>query len=97
MKDHSEIEGLIRNTVEALGPMLVDANADVSDFGNKLSTLLNRQRSHLLFEEMNVYPYVAEYLGNEDWREIAALVPDYEQPIFGEQIEKEHKLIFKAP
>lgn len=97
MKDHSEIEGLIRNTVDALGPMLVGTNPNVTEFGNELSTLLNRLRSHLLFEEMNVYPYVAEHLGNEDWEEISALIPDYEQPIFGDQIEKEYELIFKVP
>jgi hemerythrin-like domain-containing protein len=96
MKDHSEIEDLIRNAVEAVGSMLVSTNPDITDFGNKLSTLINRQRSHLLFEEMNVYPYIAEHLGNEDWGEISALIPDYEHPIFGDQVKKEHELIFKA-
>ena len=96
MKDHSEIEDCIRNAVEAVGPMLVSTNPDITDFGSKLSILINRQRSHLLFEEMNVYPYIAEHLGNEDWREIATLIPDYETPIFGDQVRKEHGLIFKA-
>ena len=96
MKDHSEIEGLIRDAVEAVSHMLVSTNPDITDFGNKLSILLNRQRSHLLFEEMNVYPYIAKHLSNKDWEEIAVLVPDYEQPIFGDQIKKEHELIFKA-
>ena len=96
MKDHSEIEDIIRNAVEAVGSMLVSTNPDITDFGNKLSTLINRQRSHLLFEEMNVYPYIAEHLGNEDWGEISALIPDYEHPIFGDQVKKEHELIFKA-
>ena len=96
MNDHSEIEGIIRNAVEAVGYMIVGENPDITDFGNKLSTLINRHRSHLLFEEMNVYPYIAEHLGNEDWREVATLVPDYEHPIFGDQVKKEHELIFKA-
>ena len=96
MKDHSEIEGIIRNAVEAVGLMLAGTKPDITDFGNKLSTLINQQRSHLLFEEMNVYPYIAEHLGNEDWEEIAALIPDYEHPIFGSQVKKEHELIFKA-
>jgi hemerythrin-like domain-containing protein len=96
MKDHSEIESLIRNAVEALSCMLASTNPDITDFGDKLSILLNRQRSHLLFEEMNVYPYIAKHLGNEDWEEITELVPDYKQPIFGDQIKKEHELIFKT-
>jgi len=97
MKDHSEIEDLIRNAVEAVGPMLDSTNPDITEFGNNLSTLINRVRSHLLFEEMNVYPYIAEHLGKKDWEEIVALVPGYENPLFGDQVRKEHELIFKAP
>ena len=96
MKEHSEIEDIIRNAVETVGPVLVSTNPDITDFGNKLSTLINRQRSHLLFEEMNIYPYIAEHLGNEDWEEIAVLIPDYEYPIFAEQVRREYELIFKA-
>lgn len=97
LKDHSEIEGLIRNAAEAVDSLIVGAKPDITDFGDKLSILLNRQRAHLLFEEMNVYPYFAQYLDNADWEEIAVLVPDYKQPIFGDQIEKEYELIFKSP
>ena len=97
MKDHSEIEGIIRNAVEAVGVMLEATDTDITDFGNRLSTFIIRQRSHLLFEELNVYPYIAEHLGREDWEEIAILIPDYEHSIFGDQVRKEHELIFKAP
>ena len=97
MKDHSEIEGIMRNAVDAVGTMLIDTSPDITDFGNTLSALINRQRSHLLFEEMNVYPYIAGHLGKEDWAEISVLVPDYEHSIFGNQVRKEHELIFKAP
>ena len=96
MKDHSEIEGIMRDAAEAVGTMLIDRNPDITDFGNKLSALINRQRSHLLFEEMNIYPYVAEHLSGEDWKNISALIPDYEDPIFGNKVRKEYELIFKA-
>jgi len=96
MKDHSEIEGIMRDAAEAVGTMLIDRNPDITDFGNKLSALINRQRSHLLFEEMNIYPYIAGHLGKDDWAEIAVLVPDYDHSIFGDQVRKEHELIFKA-
>ena len=97
MKDHSEIEGIIRTAVDAVGVMRDGTNTDITDFGNRLSTFINRQRSHLLFEEMNVYPYIAEHLGQADWEEIAVLIPDYEHSVFGDQVKKEHELIFKAP
>lgn len=96
MKDHSEIEGILRDTVDTVVPMLVSINPDITDFGDKLSILINRVRSHLLFEEMNVYPYIAEHLGKKDWEEVAAIIPDYEHPIFGDQIRNEHEQIFKA-
>ena len=73
MKDHSEIEGITRETIEAVDTMLVDPHPDFSDIGDKLSTLINRQRSHLLFEEMNVYPQLAEHLGKK--RTVKTLPP----------------------
>ena len=96
MKEHTEIEGITRDVIEAVEPMLVNMHSDITDIGNKLSTLINRQRSHLLLEEMNVYPHIAEHLGSEDWEKIAALIPDYEDPVFCDKVRKEYELIFKA-
>jgi len=96
MKDHSEIEGIIRETIEAVDNILVSHHPGVADIGDRLSTLINLQRAHLLFEEMNVYPRIAEHLGEKDWEDIALLVPDHEDPIFGGEIKKEYELIFKA-
>jgi hemerythrin-like domain-containing protein len=95
-KDHSEIEDLIRNALEAVGATLAGTHPDITDIGDKLSTLINRERSHLLFEEMNIYPYISKHLGSKDWENISALVPDYEDPIFGDKVRKEYKHIFKA-
>jgi hemerythrin-like domain-containing protein len=96
MKDHSEIEDIIRDAIEAVGPKVVSTHPDIKDIGDKLSTLINRERSHLLFEEMNIYPYIAEHLGRKDWEIISALIPDYEDPIFGAKVKKEYELIAKA-
>ena len=96
MKDHSEIEDIIRNAIEVVGPMLVSTHPDVEDIGGMLSILINRERSHLLFEEMNIYPFIAEHLSSEDWENISALIPDYEDPIFGKKVSKDYELIFKA-
>ena len=96
MKDHSEIDDIIRNAIEAVGPKHVSTDPDITNIGDKLSTLITRERSHLLFEEMNVYPYIAEHLSSNDWEIISALIPDYEDPIFGDKVRKEYELIFKA-
>jgi len=96
MKDHAEVEGIIRNAIEAVGPNLASTHPDITDIGCKLSTLINRERSHLLFEEINIYPYIAEHLGDEDWEKISALIPDYDDPLFGDNVRKEYELILKA-
>ena len=96
MKDHSEIEGIIRNAIRAVGPTLVSAHPDIADIGDKLFIVINRERSHLLFEEMNIYPYIAEHMANENWETISALIPDYEDPLFGDKVRKEYESIFKA-
>ena len=96
INDHSEIDDIIRKAIEAVGLMLASTHPDITDIGGKLSTLIIRERSHLLFEEMNIYPYIAEHLSSEDWENISALIPDYEDPIFGDKVRKEYELIFKA-
>ena len=96
MEDHSEIDSLIKNAIEAVGPGPISTYPDITDIGDKLSTLITRERSHLLFEEKNIYPYIAEHLSNENWDNISALIPDHEDPIFGDKVRKEYELIFKA-
>jgi hemerythrin-like domain-containing protein len=96
MEDHSEIDDIIRNAIEAVGPKPISTHPDITDIGDKLSTLITRERSHLLFEEKNIYPYIAEHLSNESWENISALIPDYDDPIFGDIVRKVYELIFKA-
>ena len=96
MEDHSEIDDIIKNAIKAVGPYLVSTHPDITDIGDKLSALIIRERSHLMYEEMNIYPYVAEHLSGKDWENISALIPDYEDPIFGNKVRKEYELIFKA-
>lgn len=96
MKDHSEIEGLTRIAIQATESMHAPYRQDTGNIGDKLCTLINRQRSHLLYEEVNIYPFIAEYINNEDWEQIAGMVPDYEDPIFDDEIRKEYELIFRS-
>ena len=96
MEDHSEIDSLIKNAIQAVGPRLTGTHPDITDIGDKISALIIRERSHLLFEEKNIYPYIAEHLSNENWENISALIPVYDDPIFGDKIRKEYELIFKA-
>ena len=96
MKDHTEIENIIRGAINVIGPALVSVRPDVTDIGDKLSAVINRERSHLLFEEMNIYPYISEHMGSENWEIISALIPDYEDPLFGDKVRKEYESLFKA-
>jgi len=96
MEDHLEIEGIIRNAIKVIEPALVSGHPDISDIGDKLFSVINRERSHLLFEEMNIYPYIAEHMDSENWDIISSLIPDYEDPLFGDKVKKKYKSIFKA-
>ena len=96
MEDHSEIDSLIKNAIQAAGPGLTGKKPDITDIGDKISALIIRERSHLLFEEKNIYPYIAAHLSNEDWENISALIPDYEDPIFGDRTRQEYELIYKS-
>ena len=96
LKEHIEIDCITRNLIEAVRSMLAGTHSDIADIGGELSTLINLDRAHLLFEEMNIYPFVAEHLSDEDWEMISAIVPDYEDPIFGDKVRRDYELIFKA-
>ncbi len=96
MKDHSEIDAITRRIIVVVESMPPNTGIYIKDIRDKLSTLIHRQRSHLLFEEMNIFPYVADLLNSEDWKNISMLIPDHEDPIFDEKVRKEYELIFKA-
>ena len=96
MQDHSEIDDIIRTAIEAVSPRLVSTQPDMTDVANKLSILITRERAHLLFEEVNIYPFIAEHLSSEDWENISALIPDYDDPIFGDKVRKEYERIIEA-
>ncbi len=96
MKDHSELEVITRDAMHAIETMSVTGDSDISGIGNSLSALINRHRAHILFEEMNIYPYVKEHLDKKGWEKIGALVPCQEDPLFGDRVSKEYEHIFKA-
>ena len=96
MRDHSEIEGMTRKAIAAVESQLVSSQPDISGIGTHLSTLLNRQRSHLLFEEMNIYPFIEDYLDEEDWDQVSALYSSDEDPLFGDNVKTGYENVLKA-
>lgn len=96
MKDHSQIEAITREAIKAVEPVVSSSHHDISRTGKILCTLIERQRSHLLFEEMNIYPYISEHLSGEHWDQIADIIPDTEDPVFSENVKKGYEIIFKA-
>lgn len=96
MKDHSQIEAITRDSIKAVEAMHSSTHHDITGIGNKLFNLIKRQRSHLMFEEMHIYPYIAEHFDSEQWDRIADIIPDLEDPVFGENVGKEYELLFRA-
>jgi hemerythrin-like domain-containing protein len=95
MRDHSEIEGMTRDTMHAFERMRINGHPDIPDIGDRLSKLIQRQRAHLLFEEVNIYPHIADHLDDVDWETIS-IVTEHDDPIFGDRVSKEYEQIFKA-
>ena len=66
MRDHSEIEGITRKTIREVVSMFVNTDHDIKDIRSMIYALVDRLRSQILFEEMNIYPYIAAHLSCED-------------------------------
>lgn len=96
MKDHTQIEVITRDAIEIVEPLATSTHHDTSRVINALLTLLKRQRSHLLFEEANIYPHFAKYMTSEHWEQVADLIPETEDPIFGENVRDEYEVISRA-
>ena len=96
MRDHSQIENITRNAVEAVESAACSTHCDISRIGDILHTLINRQRLHLLSEEMNIYPYIAKHFGKEHWEQMTDIIPDTEDPVFGQKVKQEYELLFKS-
>jgi hemerythrin-like domain-containing protein len=96
MRDHSQIEAITRNAIKVVEPVVVSTHHDITRVGDVLLTLITRQRAHLLFEEMDIYPCISEHLSREHWDQISDIIPDTEDPIFSENVSKEYEIIFKA-
>lgn len=95
VRDHSEIEGMTREVLHAFERKYVSRHADDADIRNSLSRLIQRQRAHLLFEEVSIYPHIADHLDDAEWEAISIL-PEYDDPIFGERVSEEYEQIFRA-
>lgn len=96
LKDHSEIENITREAIEAVESVVVSTHTDLSELGKNISRVLDRQRRHILFEEMHIYPYITKYLETGDWEKVSALLPDINDPVFGDKIKSGYESIIKA-
>jgi len=96
IKDHTAIEKITREAVQAVESLLVEPEQDSARIAGILSTLISRQRSHILFEEVNIYPYISKHLDGEEWKRIAATVPDLDDPVFGDRVRAEYEMLVSA-
>lgn len=96
MKDHAEIENMLFGAIKTVESMLTQKNPDARFIGSMLAAIINKERAHLMHEEVNIYPYIAEHSDSKAWETISALTPDYEDPIFGGKVKKEYEPIVNA-
>lgn len=96
MKDHSDIEVITRKAVETIDSAITGKEANLQEIGERLSELIHRQRKHILYEELNIYPGIARLLDEDDWKQVEALVPSKDDPVFSENTRKEYEQLFRS-
>jgi hemerythrin-like domain-containing protein len=84
-KEHHELEGMARryrNTLEGIVQGEVITREEVGTRGREFVAL---QRHHIKVEDEEVLPLLEGLFSEEEWEELAARVPDDNDPVFNRQ------------
>ncbi len=94
ISDHTDLEVVTRNLRESL-EAYIQGNLSEEELAHLLSTFLIRQRQHLYIEEMEIYPLAKHILTKKDWEKIQSVVPDSDDPVFGERTQNDYELLYR--
>jgi hemerythrin-like domain-containing protein len=93
--DHTELEIITRKLRESL-EQARSTQVIGETLKRQLSTFLARQRSHLYTEEEKIFPLVAASLTPADWDNIRSMLPNVNDPLFGERTHRDYELLYRA-
>ncbi|MGF1699706.1 hemerythrin domain-containing protein [Photobacterium makurazakiensis] len=85
--EHEELAKLTHDFADTVDMILMDAVIPLDLFADKLNTFVVRQRSHLEFEEKEIFPLIRQHFTQDDW---LAVSRDYDEcecdPLFGQRV-----------
>jgi hemerythrin-like domain-containing protein len=90
IRDHSRLEGQTRGVIRQVDGIIERTRWDIPALAAGLHELVRSQREHLMFEDMQLYPFIARQLDPAQWERIAALLPAGNDPLFGLQVGEEY-------
>lgn len=92
--DHTEMEAVTRELRISL-ETLKTGDVSMEKLKKQLTTFLIRQRQHLYIEEIKVYPLINNTLTDKDWKHIQSVVPQLDDPIFGNRTQSDYELLYR--
>lgn len=92
--EHTQLESVTRKLRESLESISNDADSR-EELKQQLADFLVGQRQHIYTEEVDVYPLVQSVLTKEDWRQLHAMVPILDEPIFGRRTREDYERLYR--
>ena len=94
-----EHELMDKNTRELMELLEVAAKrrrpADARKVHDAASTYIRRLRQHMRFEQDELFPSATRCLASKDWHDIEARLEAVEDPLFGETVQREYRVLYE--
>ncbi|SFQ23380.1 Hemerythrin-like domain-containing protein [Bradyrhizobium sp. Ghvi] len=82
--EHQEVVERLHHFAQAIDAILADRELFRQDVGNIISDFIVRERHHMMWEEQDFFPAALKALSAQDWTEIASVLTNDGDPLFGE-------------
>lgn len=90
---------LDNNTSELMDLLEVAAErqtaADAKAVRDAVGAYIHRLRQHMQFEESELFPSATRCLASKDWHDIEARLEAAEDPLFGETVQREYRVLYE--
>ncbi|MEL0629302.1 hemerythrin domain-containing protein [Psychromonas aquatilis] len=96
--EHKNLKLITADIDEMLDMIMLDAIIPKELIIEKLSGFLSLQRQHLMYEETEVLPQIAQTLTEDDWAHLNLQWQHkkYEDPLFGKKISEQYKALSES-
>jgi hemerythrin-like domain-containing protein len=96
MAEHQQLASLGQRFRQAIQEVDMGSVMSTEDFSEMARAYVDVQRRHLELEERVLFPMARQFLLPDDWTEVDEAIESRPDPIFGNMIKDEYKLIHSA-